>query len=105
MYRPRWPEHVAAAVDAASDGLGGRYSGSMVEDVLRVILAGGVFLYPEDTTAPTGKLRMLYEVAPIGFIMRAAGGDAIEGRRSVLEVPITTPHQRGPMIAGSADAI
>ena len=53
-YRNRWPEGVARGVDAASDGLRGRYSGSMVEDILRVLFSGGVFLYPEDSASPSG---------------------------------------------------
>ena len=105
MYRDRWPERVLRSVDLASDGLRGRYSGSMVEDILRVLMSGGVFLYPEDSTSPNGKLRMLYEICPIGFIMEAAGGAAIDGVRSVLDVPITQPHQRGPLIVGDREAV
>ncbi len=105
MYRDRWPARVLRAVDHASTGLRGRYSGSMVEDVLRVLMSGGVFLYPEDETSPDGKLRMLYEICPIGFIMEAAGGAAMDGTRSVLDVPITTPHQRGPLITGDGEAV
>ncbi|MCK9493995.1 MAG: fructose-1,6-bisphosphatase [Dehalococcoidia bacterium] len=104
-YHDRWPAHVQQAVQAASDGLRGRYSGSMVEDILRVLLAGGVFMYPEDSSSPQGKLRMLYEVGPIGFVMETAGGGASDGAGSVLDVPITAPHQRGPFIAGSAEAV
>ena len=104
-YRPRWTEPVARAVDSASEGLRGRYSGSMVEDVLRVLLAGGVFLYPEDSASPAGKLRMLYEICPVGMVMEAAGGAASDGTRAVLDVPVTAPHQRGPFIAGARDAV
>lgn len=104
-YHGRWATHVLQAVDAASDGLRGRYSGSMVEDILRVLLAGGVFMYPEDTSSPEGKLRMLYEVNPIGFIMEAADGAASTGAQAVLDVVVTHPHQRGPFITGAADAV
>ncbi len=104
-YHGRWASHVLQAVDGASNGLRGRYSGSMVEDILRVLLAGGVFMYPEDTSSPDGKLRMLYEVNPIGFIMEAANGAASNGARSVLDVVVTRPHQRGPFVAGAADAV
>jgi fructose-1,6-bisphosphatase len=104
-YRSLWPDHVAAAVDSASEGLRGRYSGSMVEDVLRVLLSGGVFLYPEDSSSVDGKLRMLYEICPIGLVMEAAGGGASSGRQPVLDVPVTGPHQRGPLVAGAADAV
>jgi fructose-1,6-bisphosphatase I len=104
-YRDRWSDRVARAVDHASDGLRGRYSGSMVEDILRVLFAGGVFLYPEDSAAPAGKLRMLYEICPIGLILEAAGGAASTGTQSVLDVPVTSIHQRGAMITGDRDAV
>ncbi|MDA1240302.1 MAG: hypothetical protein O2798_05585 [Chloroflexi bacterium] len=104
-YRDRWSPAVTRSVDAASAGLRGRYSGSMVEDVLRVLMSGGVFLYPEDSASPAGKLRMLYEICPIGLIMEAAGGAATDGARAVLDVPVTTIHQRGPLVAGAADAV
>ena len=104
-YHNRWPSHVLQAVDSASDGLRGRYSGSMVEDILRVLLAGGVFMYPEDASSPNGKLRMLYEVNPIGFVMEAANGAASDGTQPVLDVVVTSPHQRGPFVTGAADAV
>jgi len=104
-YRDRWPANVARGVEQASDGLRGRYSGSMVEDILRVLLAGGVFLYPEDSASPGGKLRMLYEICPIGFVMESAGGAASNGSGSVLDVPVTAPHQRGALVAGAASAV
>lgn len=104
-YNGRWASHVLRAVDGASDGLRGRYSGSMVEDILRVLLAGGVFMYPEDSGSPHGKLRMLYEVNPIGFIMEAAQGAASNGAQAVLDVVVTSPHQRAPFVAGAADAV
>lgn len=104
-YHGRWAEHVVQAVEGASDGLRGRYSGSMVEDILRVLLAGGVFMYPEDSSSPHGKLRMLYEVCPIGFIMEAAGGGASNGGEPVLDVVVTEPHQRCPFVAGDAEAV
>jgi len=104
-YHGRWADHVVQAVEGASDGLRGRYSGSMVEDILRVLMAGGVFMYPEDSSSPNGKLRMLYEVNPIGFIMEAAGGAASTGALPVLDVPVTSPHQRCPFVAGAADVV
>lgn len=104
-YRSRWTNQVVRGVDNASEGLRGRYSGSMVEDVLRVLLSGGIFMYPQDTASPAGKLRMLYEVCPIGMVIEAAGGAASDGIHDVLDVPITSPHQRGPFIAGERDAV
>ena len=105
MYRDTWSPQVTAAVDAASEGLRGRYSGSMVEDILRVLLSGGVFLYPEDDSSPSGKLRMLYEVCPISFILETAGGASTNGSTPILDVPITRPHQRSPLIVGDAAAV
>ncbi|MCA9847747.1 MAG: fructose-1,6-bisphosphatase [Dehalococcoidia bacterium] len=104
-YHSRWSPSVVGGVEAASDGLRGRYSGSMVEDILRVLLAGGVFMYPEDSSSPNGKLRMLYEVCPIGFVMEAAGGAASTGTQPVLDVAVTSPHQRSPFVAGATDAV
>ncbi|MGE3961646.1 MAG: class 1 fructose-bisphosphatase [Dehalococcoidia bacterium] len=104
-YHARWAPEVGRAVEAASEGLRGRYSGSMVEDILRVLMAGGVFMYPEDSSSPKGKLRMLYEVCPIGFVLEAAGGAASTGAGPVLDVPVTTPHQRSPFVTGAADAV
>ena len=105
MYRDTWSPQVTAAVDAASEGLRGRYSGSMVEDILRVLLSGGVFLYPEDNSSPSGKLRMLYEVCPISFILEAAGGASTNGGTAILDVPVTRAHQRSPLIVGDAAAV
>ena len=105
MYRDTWPANVTSAVDAASEGLRGRYSGSMVEDILRLLLSGGVFLYPEDDSSPNGKLRMLYEVCPISFILEAAGGASTNGSTPILDVPVTGPHQRSPLIVGDAAAV
>jgi fructose-1,6-bisphosphatase I len=57
-----------------------RYVGSMVADVHRTLLYGGIFMYPGDTRAPDGKLRLLYEVFPMAFIVEQAGGKASTGR-------------------------
>jgi fructose-1,6-bisphosphatase I len=105
MYRDRWSDRVRNGVDAASDGLRGRYSGSMVEDILRVLMSGGVFLYPEDDSSPRGKLRMLYEICPISFIMEVAGGAATTGEQPTLDVPVTNQHQRSPVVVGSREAV
>lgn len=104
-YRNRWSPAVVAGVDAASEKLRGRYSGSMVEDILRIMMSGGVFLYPEDSSSPDGKLRMLYEICPMGLVMELAGGAASIRAQPALDVPVTTPHQRGPIVAGSAAAV
>lgn len=77
-----------------------RYIGSMVADLHRNLLAGGVFLYPGDAHRPQGKLRLLYEAAPLAFLVEQAGGYASTGRRRVLEIVPTRLHQRVPVFIG-----
>jgi fructose-1,6-bisphosphatase I len=77
-----------------------RYIGSMVADFHRNLLAGGVFLYPGDVQRPQGKLRLLYEAAPLGFLAEQAGGYASTGRQSILDVQPSTLHQRVPVFIG-----
>jgi fructose-1,6-bisphosphatase I len=78
-----------------------RYTGSMVADVHRTLLYGGVFLYPASSSAPAGKLRLLYEVNPMSRIFEEAGGRAICGvARSPLDIVPTDLHQRSPVILG-----
>ncbi|MDQ6986232.1 MAG: class 1 fructose-bisphosphatase [Mariprofundaceae bacterium] len=81
--------------------LGMRYVGAMVADMHRTILKGGVFLYPADTKNTTGKLRLLYEAIPMGFIMEQAGGKAHTGEQSVLDVQPEALHQRVPVYLGA----
>lgn len=85
-----------------------RYIGSMVADVHRTLLYGGIFLYPSDTKDPKkpwGKLRLLYECNPMGYLIEQAGGRADTGQGRVLEVEPTELHQRVPFIAGSAEDV
>jgi len=79
---------------------GSRYVGSMIADIHRTLLKGGVFLYPPTTDHPQGKLRLLYEANPIAMIVENAGGVASDGRGSVLDIEPTTVHQRTPLIVG-----
>jgi len=83
-------------------GYGARYIGSMVADVHRTLLKGGVFLYPGTKKAPEGKLRLLYEGNPMGFVIEQAGGLASTGRGPLLDVPATKLHQRTPVVLGSS---
>jgi fructose-1,6-bisphosphatase I len=82
-----------------------RYVGSMVSDVHRTIIYGGVFLYPGDKKAPSGKLRVLYEVFPLSFVIEQAGGKASTGRGRTLDLVPTEIHQRSPVILGSASEV
>ena len=78
-----------------------RYVGSMVADIHRTLLYGGIFMYPGTADAPKGKLRLLYECNPIGFIMEKAGGLATNGRVPILDVQPTNIHERQPFFVGS----
>jgi fructose-1,6-bisphosphatase I len=83
-------------------GYGARYIGSMVADVHRTLLKGGVFLYPGTKKAPEGKLRLLYEASPMAFLVEQAGGAASDGKQALLDVPAAKLHQRTPVVIGSS---
>jgi len=78
-----------------------RYIGSMVADVHRTLLYGGIFMYPATERAPGGKLRLLYEANPMGMLIEQAGGLASTGREPILELQATELHQRVPLFMGS----
>ena len=69
------------------------------------LLYGGLFMYPASRKAPNGKLRLLYEAAPLAFIQEQAGGAATDGTRRILEIPPTELHQRTPLYIGSAEDV
>lgn len=104
-----WKEHTARYIEQVkSDGDGrpysSRYIGSLVADFHRNLLYGGIFLYPEDTKdpkRPSGKLRLLYEAAPLALIAEAAGGRATTGYEEILDIDPKQLHQRVPLILGS----
>jgi fructose-1,6-bisphosphatase I len=78
-----------------------RYVGSMVADVHRTIMYGGVFGYPADSKNKSGKLRLLYEAAPMSFLVEQAGGLSSTGKARVMDVIPENVHQRIPVILGS----
>jgi len=82
-----------------------RYVGSMVADVHRTLLYGGIFMYPGDRKHPNGKLRLLYECAPMAMIIEAAGGRASTGTVDVMDVEPTSLHQRVPLYVGSKELV
>jgi fructose-1,6-bisphosphatase I len=84
-----------------TEGYSARYSGAMVSDIHRVLLQGGVFLYPGTKEKPEGKLRLLYETAPLAFVIEQAGGRATTGHMEILDVVAKKLHQRTPLIIGS----
>jgi fructose-1,6-bisphosphatase I len=105
----QWQPGVQRAVAAFKNGEPGgrvqaknaRYIGSLVADFHRNLMSGGIFLYPADTRSPQGKLRLLYEAAPLAFVVDQAGGLATDGRQSILDVAPATLHQRTPLVIGS----
>ena len=85
-----------------------RYSGAMVGDVHRILLEGGIFMYPADVSDPAKpkpKLRLLYEVAPMAFVAEQAGGRASTGTGRCLDLVATDYHQRASILVGSADDV
>jgi fructose-1,6-bisphosphatase I len=78
-----------------------RYTGSMVADVHRNLIKGGIFMYPGTTDKPNGKLRLLYECNPFAFITEVAGGKATNGQERILEIKPEALHQRSPFFVGS----
>ena len=78
-----------------------RYIGSMVSDVHRNLIKGGIFLYPGTFSRPGGKLRLLYECNPFAFIAEVAGGKATDGKQRILDIQPTELHQRSPFFVGS----
>jgi len=108
----RWDEPMQKVMKGWRDGTGksgeqftSRYIGSMVGDVHRTLLYGGVFGYPADTKNINGKLRLLYEGAPMSFIMEQAGGLSTTGKERVMEYVPEYVHQRIPIVMGSKNAV
>ncbi len=82
-----------------------RYIGSMVADLHRILIKGGIFLHPADVKMPTGKLRLLYEVNPFSYLFEQAGGMATTGTNSPLDIMPTSFHQRSPIVIGSTSEV
>jgi len=97
----RYIEHVKQDQKADGRPYSLRYIGSLVADFHRNLLKGGIFLYP----GPKGKLRLLYEAAPLGMVVEQAGGTASTGSERILDVVPTSLHQRVPLIIGSTDDV
>jgi fructose-1,6-bisphosphatase I len=87
------------------EGYTARYGGALVGDIHRIFLQGGVFLYPGTVKKPEGKLRLLYESAPLAFLMEQAGGRASTGTQDILDVVPDKLHARSPLIIGSKDDV
>jgi len=76
-----------------------------VADFHRNLIAGGIFMYPADKKNPNGKLRLLYECAPMAFIAEQAGGAATDGERRIMELVPMSLHERSPLVIGSRDDV
>lgn len=113
--RRHWHGPVRAYIDQCLAGTSGsgvadfnmRWIGSLVAESLRILVRGGVFLYPADARPSyrEGRLRLLYEAHPMALVMEWAGGAASTGRRRILELGAKTPHQRVPLIMGSVRGV
>ena len=105
---PKWDESIRHYVDHLKEDdkttgrpYSARYIGSLVADFHRNLLKGGIFLYPGDSQAPKGKLRLLYEAAPLAFIIEQAGGAASDGSQPIMDLQADELHQRTPLFIGS----
>ncbi len=108
----RWDKGIQTAVRGFHgdlpdliQGKNSRYIGSLVADFHRNLIAGGIFLYPADSKNVNGKLRLLYECAPMAFIAEQAGGAATDGERRILDIVPATLHERSPLVIGSRDDV
>jgi fructose-1,6-bisphosphatase I len=109
---PGWPkgtqrflENIKARWEPRYEKTTARYVGSLVADFHRNLLYGGIFLYPESKSAPAGKLRLLYEAAPLALLAEQAGGAASTGSERILDVVPSSLHQRVPLAIGNADDV
>ena len=87
--------------EADSGKRAARYAGALVGDFHRTLLKGGIYMYPGTTDKPHGKLRLLYENAPLAFLCEQAGGAASDGKQSILDIVPEHLHQRTPLYIGS----
>lgn len=83
----------------------GRYIGSLVGDIHRTLLYGGIFMYPGDTRNSDGKLRVMYEGNPMAFLVEQAGGRASNGNQRILDIQPKLLHQRTPLFIGSEEDV
>lgn len=105
-YQANWDEQITQYVAEAKSkqtgrpAMGARYIGALVADFHRNLLEGGIYLYPGDKNRPSGKLRILFEAIPLGFLAVQAGGAASNGTKNILEIVPEKLHQRTPLFIG-----
>ncbi|VBB26820.1 unnamed protein product [Acanthocheilonema viteae] len=109
-YTSKWSKGIQEYVNTRKYPLKGepmnaRYVGSMVSDIHRTLLYGGIFMYPAMKDKPMGKLRLLYEAIPMSYIIEQAGGMATNGIKPILDIVPTSIHDRSPVFLGSPDDV
>ncbi len=105
-YRDQFPRPYQDYLDEAhKDGYTSRYVGTMVADIHRILVQGGVFLYPPTRKNPEGKLRLMYEANPMAMIVEQAGGKAFAGTQRLLDVQPRGLHQRTSVVMGSSGEV
>jgi fructose-1,6-bisphosphatase I len=103
-WEPAVRAYVRSVMDGAPDPAGQasfRYAGALVADLHRILLEGGIYLYPADHAHPNGKLRLLYECAPAAFLAEQSGGRASTGRERILDLQPASLHDTTPLAVGS----
>lgn len=101
----RYTEYLKKEDKATGRPYSSRYVGSLVADLHRTLLYGGIYCYPADTKNPHGKLRLMYECNPLAFIVEKAGGAASDGHRRIMEITPESLHQRTPLFIGSKEEV
>lgn len=101
----RYIDHLKVKDKSKSRPYSGRYSGCLVADVHRVLLNGGIYLYPAEVEKPEGKLRLLYEANPLAMVVERAGGLASTGTQRILDLIPSALHQRVPLAIGSREDV
>ncbi len=101
----RFADHLIEPDSASGRPYSLCYTGAVVGDLHRTLLEGGIYLYPRDSANRDGKLRLLYECAPLAFVAEQAGGRASTGRGRVLDVPVESLHQHVPFAVGSREIV
>ncbi|PKB79218.1 MAG: hypothetical protein BZY88_14455 [SAR202 cluster bacterium Io17-Chloro-G9] len=98
-------EPTQKAITLLRDKYSQRYVGSLVADFHRNLLKGGIFAYPADQNRKDGRLRLMYEANPLGFVAEQAGGAASTGYQRIMDIVPTELHQRTPLILGNKDVV
>ena len=104
-HYPEWSPNIQKYVDSLTESNPPhslRYTGALVADVHRCLVEGGLYFYPSDPGHRKGKLRLMYECAPLAFIVEQAGGSASNGVQRMLDIKASTIHERMPLAIGSA---